>query len=339
MIRSLLGAVCGAIALLGPLSLGAQTDSLLLRIVDVGPGLCTVTRVPGDGWMIYDAGHWQGRRCIQTVRELVGTDEIDLVVISHADSDHMGDADDILHEFRVRQFIHTGFEREGTATWERMMDTVAAKVRHEGLSVRSLTTHPLVPGERIQLGDEVTITLLGGWGLFPGTGLGDSERRNAGSIVLRLDYAGRSILYAGDAVGRHIGDPGSTCAFAEEILVERHRSNVFSLAAHVLIAPHHGADNGSSSCFIDAVDPEWVIFSAGHQFEHPRDSTAVRYLDAGVRLDHLLRTDRGDDEDGDEWDQGAVPGCTDGRGDDDVQVVIWEDGTMTVGYVRPSSGC
>lgn len=329
------------LALLLPSGVGAQTDSLSLRIVDVGPGLCTITRAPGDAWMVYDAGHWQGRRCIQAVRELVGTDEIDLVVISHSDGDHLGDADNILQEFTVRQFIHTGYEREGEggANWRRMMDTVAAKVRHEGLSVRSLTTRPIVPGEQLELGADVTITFLGGWGLFPGAGLDEAEQRNAGSIVLRLDYAGRSIVFAGDAVGRHIDDLASTCAFAEETLVDRHRSNVFSLAADVLIAPHHGADNGSSSCFIEAVDPEWVVFSAGHAHEHPRDSTAVRYLDHGVPVDQLLRTDRGDDEGDDEWDHGRVPGCTDGRGDDDVNVVIWDDGAMLVGYLRGSSGC
>ena len=118
-----------------------------------------------------------------------------------------------------------------------------------------------------------------------------------------------------------------------------------ALAAGVLVAPHHGADNGSSTCFIEAVDPDFVIFSAGSQFGHPRDSTARRYLDHGVGLDSIFRTDRGDDEDGDvgsfEWKNGSVSGCQDQKGDDDVDIVIVEGGALSVAFLSPpaATGC
>ena len=35
------------------------------------------------------------------------------------------------------------------------------------------------------------------------------------------------------------------------------------IAADVLIAPHHGADNGSSTTFIQTVNPTHVIFPSG----------------------------------------------------------------------------
>ncbi|NIQ14291.1 MAG: hypothetical protein GTO02_07775, partial [Candidatus Dadabacteria bacterium] len=57
-----------------------------------------------------------------------------------------------------------------------------------------------------------------------------------------------------------------------------------SLKSDVIIAPHHGADNGSSKCFIEAVDPTYVIFSAGHRHDHPRAVTAQRYIDHGVSV-------------------------------------------------------
>lgn len=88
-----------------------------------------------------------------------------------------------------------------------------------------------------------------------------------------------------------------------------------------------------------------MIFSAGSQFGHPRDSTARRYLDHGVALDSIFRTDRGDDEDGTlgplEWKHGAVPGCQDQKGDDDVDIVIVEGGALSVAYLNPepSTGC
>ena len=69
-------------------------DALLSRIVDVGPGLCTVTIAPGEersAVMVYDGGHWQGRACRNAVREMVVGDTIDLLVLSHSDADHLGE--------------------------------------------------------------------------------------------------------------------------------------------------------------------------------------------------------------------------------------------------------
>ncbi len=115
------------------------------------------------------------------------------------------------------------------------------------------------------------------------------------------------------------------------------------IRSDVLIAPHHGADNGSSNCFIVAVDPQFVVFSAGSidTRGHPRQSTVNRYLAHGVPWSNLFRTDRGDDEtDSEEWkDDRTVTGCNDGRGDDDVEIVLPESGRPQVDYRVASTGC
>ncbi len=118
------------------------------------------------------------------------------------------------------------------------------------------------------------------------------------------------------------------------------RSDKPSIASDVIVAPHHGADNGSAQCFIDAVDPEWVVFSAGHAHRHPRVDAAQRYLDAGIALSKIFRTDRADDESGTgEWKEGAVDDCSDPRGDDDVEILVTDTGTVTVGYAQGDGGC
>jgi competence protein ComEC len=68
---------------------------------------------------------------------------------------------------------------------------------------------------------------------------------------------------------------------------------VVSLKADVLIAPHHAGNNGSSTCFMQAVDPQFVIFSAGHDHGHPSRGAAGRYLAHGILEPNLFRTDRG----------------------------------------------
>src|SRR4051794_30245721 len=71
---------------------GAQTLSgdAVIRIVDIGPGLCAVATVPGGHGMLFDAGPPGATRCQQAVRELVPGRHLDLVVLSHSDKDHIG---------------------------------------------------------------------------------------------------------------------------------------------------------------------------------------------------------------------------------------------------------
>jgi len=312
---------------------------LYVRVVDVGPGLCTITETPNGHYMIYDAGHWQSSQCLAAAREIVDGDEVDLLVISHSDSDHLGEADELLAAFNVRQVIRTGTVRT-TTTWENVHEAVAREVR-DGASVMNLQSVPLIPGTTIALGD-ATVTLIAGWGAWTGSGLTTSERRNVVSVVVRLDYAGASILYTGDTVGRRITDDASACKDAEAFMVANHDAGTVSLKADVIIAPHHGADNASSECFIRAVDPDFVVFSAGHEYQHPRRNAAERYHAQGVPWTRMYRTDLGDDESADgneEWARGRAAGCTDRRGDDDVEIVIRASGAVEVAYRGSASGC
>lgn len=42
----------------------------------------------------------------------------------------------------------------------------------------------------------------------------------------------------------------------------------------------------------DETQPDFVIFPAGHDHEHPTANTAQRYIDDGVNVDNIFRTDR-----------------------------------------------
>ncbi len=326
----------------GPADEGPSTNEpLVVRVVDVGPGLCTVTRIPASDrvhYLVYDAGHWTGGRCLAAVREVVGALPIDLLVISHSDSDHLGDADEILDQFVVESALTTGFERT-TASWQAMRDALAA-VEAGGADVRRLTEEPLVPGETLRIGDAV-ITLVAGWDRWSLTeGLTTAERRNVVSIVIRVEYAGSSIIYTGDTIGKRLTDGDDACKDAEMVMVGRHDAQEVSLDSDVMIAAHHGGNNGNAACFIEAISPSAVVFSAGHDHEHPTTAVANRFLAAGVRADSIFRTDRGDDEPGDgHWEPAGAPRCRDARDDDDLEIRIAATGEVTVRYRAPDPGC
>ena len=65
-------------------------------------------------------------------------------------------------------------------------------------------------------------------------------------------------------------------ASAENWLLETYGKN---LKAQVLIAPHHGSKTSSTFDFIKAVQPDYVLISAGcrNQFGHPHPAVLQRY--------------------------------------------------------------
>jgi competence protein ComEC len=327
-----------AVTLLGSSSLMAADDDpngVYIRVVDAGPGLCTVTRMPGNHFMVYDAGHWDfDAVCLRAVQEIVPSGEpIDLLVLSHSDSDHLAAVDEIFDHFTVDRVIRSGNTRWLIKTWRQAYWAIR-RARNSGdtvdVNLWRLPGRQIQPGFTMAYGD-TTLTQVSGWNLPPDSWdmHGRSEKNNAGSIVIRLEFAGKSVLFTGDAIGRHLRDPADTCIAAEASMVGN--VGTVPLQSEVLIAPHHGADNGSSTCFIEAVDPDWVIFSAGHDHHHPRQAVADRYLAHGLTTERLLRTDLGDNEGQSEWSLGATSE-RDRPEDEDVEIKIGADGTVAVRY-------
>jgi competence protein ComEC len=310
----------------------AQTNALFVRVIDVGAGLCCVVKTPDDHYMIYDAGVGSGT--IKRIEKLIKTNVIDLLVLSHNDSDHIGSVSNICKSFTVKTALHTGMYR-ATDAFANAKKSILKEVQTENCRNLDLGKTNISPGRTFQVGS-VPVTFVCGfnkplksWGLKNA-----GEKNNAVSIVMRLEYAGKSILFCGDAVGRHKDDPDeNACIATEKFIVDR--TNALPVRSDIIIAPHHGADNGSSKAFVQAVSPTYVIFSAGSKHHHPTDAAARRYLTNGVALTNFFRTDLGDDEDGtgdEEWDQGRIPGHNDESGDDNIDILVTSNGEITIQY-------
>ena len=302
------------------------------RVVDVGAGLCCVVAMPNGHYMIYDAGNFEdnGQTAITAIQEIIPEGSvIDLLVLSHCDADHLAAVPEICQKYTITRVIRDGFERE-TDTWQDMDEAIEQEVIDEACADINLKHVDIEPGESFTYGP-VTVTFVCGFYDLPDDwpNLPTSESRNARSVVMRLDYAGRSMLFTGDTVGRLNDDPDEVCVAAEKFMVDN--AAEVPIDVDVMIAPHHGANNGSSADFIAATSPEYVIFPAGHKHEHPRHAAVSRYLAAGVDVEKMFRTDRGDNEGDEEWpsedDDGADP-----RGDDDVEILLSAAGDVQVRY-------
>jgi beta-lactamase superfamily II metal-dependent hydrolase len=333
-------AALGSAALAAP----ATAQDAYLRVVDVGAGLCVIALSPDGHSMVYDAGRGQSP-CLDAVRELIPNHKIDLLVLSHSDSDHIGATRGILSENDVAVIIHPGDPRGPTLAPIRQ-----AIAQEPNADIWNLKVRPVPFGTRFPVGS-ATATFVAGWSDGQKTrGTGEptltkkpAMRNNALSSVIRFEFAGHSVLLTGDTVGRPDSQDNTLCRYAERKMVNN--AQTVPIKSDVLVGQHHGADNATANCFITAVQPQFVVFSAGHQHRHPRQSAADRLIANGVMPDHIFRTDRGDHEGGagwkKEWVYGSLAGCNDGPRDDDVEIHLPSDPLMpvSVGYRTPSNGC
>jgi competence protein ComEC len=321
----------------------ANVDAVVdIRVLDVGPGLATLIKLPQNKFVIYDAGGNSETNTLAQIKEYipVGSD-VELMVISHTDEDHLVAAGKVIRDYKVKKVIWPGYERsmistdDPTGAYDIFLNSLNNSTT-EKINLNELDS-VIAPGTNFKIG-AATFTFLCGFGEPPAEwGLNDrGEKLNSVSIVMKLTFAGRSVLFCGDAVGRHRDDPETSLIATEKYLID----NAFSLLpSEIIIAPHHGARNGSSKAFVEAVKPEYVVFSAGHKFSHPTQRTANQYLRFTTKT-KIFRTDRGDDEKtSTEWFETRIANCTDKRNDDIVQIQLVSNGTYRVYYLIAGNTC
>lgn len=334
-----------------------EPHSLFLRVIDTGSGTATLTIISGAPGthrkvMIYDAGHWNDDALlIDELKHYLGQRKtINVMVISHSDSDHLGGADTVLKYWKVRKNVRTGWEGNRPGTYWAFRRALEDSVADNGTEDFVIGNGSPAHGETWALGD-AQITFLSGFAALPaGWDVGvppsnedrfESKSRNAVSIVVRLTYGDRAILFGGDAVGRTDKAPWSQNLGTEKYLLDHSAER--PIAADIILAPHHGADNASALPFITAVNPSWVIFSAGVHHKHPKFNTFRRYERIGVPVSQILRTDRGDEKGrADEWWGDWDDSCRDGHGDDGISILIPKGGAITVDQdppADPALGC
>lgn len=229
---------------------------------DVGQGSAVLLRTQRH-LLLYDAGPRHpgdsdaGQRVLLPLLRARGDARIDLLLLSHGDSDHTGGAASLLARLPVA--------------------ALSSSLRDDDpLRAGGVPHRRCVAGQRWQW-DGVHFELLHPQPL-------DDERSatdNALSCVLRvqagLSGQGRSLLLTGD-----IGHA------QEAALVARYGRD---LRAQVLLVPHHGSRGSSSEAFIAAVAPGTAVVQAGwrNRFGHPASETLARYRALGVevvRSDH-----------------------------------------------------
>ena len=258
--RGVPGRFLGALAL-APLFLARPVPpapgTFRMTALDVGQGTAVVVQTHSHA-LLYDTGpRWHdtadaGGRIVVPFLRATGIRSLDVLVVSHKDLDHSGGALSILQTVPAGVLVSSLPEDS----------PIVARAAERGQSLRCRNgQHWDWDGVRFEL-------------LFPdGEHYADAWRKtNDLSCVLRVVSAAGSALLAGDIE-----------AMSEIALVTTRRD---SLAADVLIVPHHGSRTSSTSSFVAAVAPRHAVFSVGYRnrYGHPRADVVARYHRADAAI-------------------------------------------------------
>ena len=231
---------------------------------DVGQGDSVLIVTPEGRQVLVDGGP-KGDSAVRVLSGAMprGDRSLDLVVMTHLDSDHSRGLLDVLDRYRVGAVL-AGPESPDAAMYAQWQ---------AGLERNRMEVVPVHQGYRLDLGSGVMAAVLN-----PRPGSSDRVSANDGALVLRVTYGDVSFLLTADIE-----------AEAEAVLA----AGGAVIQSTVLKAAHHGSKTSSTAGFVDAVAPAAAVISVGqsNSFGHPNDEVLGRLI-RQTGSENLYRTDR-----------------------------------------------
>jgi len=236
-----------------------EKSSWQVEVFDVGQGLAVLIKSNGKN-LLYDTGASYGKHYAVAESTILpylkanAINELEYLFISHSDNDHAGGRYVISKNLRIKQ-AYSG---------------EPALLNSANVNLNYL---PCSADQSFLLGT-LTISVF--------APLRVSSNNNDSSCVVKVSDGIHSVLLTGD-ISKSV----------EQQLVDRFALDTVSytspsingLDANILIAPHHGSKTSSSMAFIKAVNPDWVVFSAGYKnrWRFPITSVVKRYESLGIK--------------------------------------------------------
>lgn len=257
---------------------------LRVHVLDVGQGDSILIISPDKKAALIDAGaNGKGSVALEAMQRY-GVTQLDYLIVSNSQVDHVGGADEVLRGIKVLKVIDTDIapptsvvdETQPPANKPQQELPTVVSYRDFRNAVKETNTQyeKAEPNKIYDLGGGTRLTLLA-----PTQPLFTKEQMktgghelNANSIVVRLDYGDFSMLLVSDAEAQ-----------TEERFLAKQDLN---LSAKVLKVAHHGSKYATSEEFVKRVKPEAAIISTSehNRYGHPSQVVLdrLRYAKASV---------------------------------------------------------
>ncbi len=252
--------------------------SFEITFIDVGQGDAILLNFFDEHHILIDAGMRNpyfdnGRRVVAPFLKRQGIHKLDAIVLSHADSDHLGGFPYILRNFKIGEIWDNGLTKDTRVFREYTHLIDSLNIPHRILRA----------GEIVTDFSPVQIFVL-----HPGEDfISRGYSANDASLSLKISYGEIDFITLGDI----------------EKNGERYVSRFGNLLqSEILKVTHHGSKTSSSEKFLDFVEPDMAVISVGqsNKFGHPRQEILKRLEERDIKI---IRTDL----------QGAVILKTDGK--------------------------
>lgn len=236
---------------------------LTVQFIDVGQADSALITLPDGKHMLIDAGGNATADLLTDYLKAEGVSRLDYVVGTHPHEDHIGGLDKVIDRFDIGALYLPRVDDSQVPT-TRTYEDVLTSIQNKGLKATQ---------------GKAGVTILDQEGLSAqilAPNGGKYPELNSYSIAVKLTYGQKSFLFMGDA---------------EQDSEEEMLQKGWNLRADVLKCGHHGSSTSTSPDFLDAVNPQYAIFSCGvnNKYGHPHRETAQALAERNVTV---YRTDQ-----------------------------------------------
>lgn len=235
----------------------SKNQYLKVAFLDVGQGDSIFIEAPNGKQILIDGG--PDNKVLSKLGDVMplGDRSIDMIIATHADSDHVGGLPAVLDLYQVSMILENGATSK-TKIYQALEDEITTKKIKKEIAKR---------GMKIMLDDEKNIYLEI---LFPDRDISSLDS-NDGSIVGKLVYGNESFMLTGDATN-----------YTENIITWNETPE--TLHSNILKLGHHGSRTSNSYLWLQKVNPEEAIISAGlnNRYGHPHQETLDRLAQLNI---------------------------------------------------------
>ena len=213
-------------------------------INDVGQGDSSIIHI-NDETILMDTGGVLNKYSNQNsflstmlvnILKSLGIKKIEYMILTHGDYDHMGEAINLVNNFKVENIIFN------CGSYNELEKELIKVLEKKKIKYYSCIKELNISNYKLQ---------------FLNTGIYDNENDN--SSVIYFNYEGNKFLFMGDAGVEKEND----------ILEKYNLKNI-----DFLKVGHHGSNTSSSVLFINSINPKYSLISVGknNRYGHPKET-------------------------------------------------------------------
>lgn len=231
----------------------AGANSMTVLYLDVGKADCTIL-TDGAHTVLIDCAETDDGETILSVLKENRISQIDLLIVTHFDKDHIGGVPEVLSSFSVFHVIEPDYAPENP-------EAEAYTAYRAALELASITPEAVSDALGVTFGD-MQLSILGAGGAAY-----EKNTDNNNSLVVTVTHCENRFFFAGDIEKQRIAD-----------LLEAGVSS-----CDVLKVPHHGVYNKQLPALFAALGMKEAVITCSEK--NPADSETIDRLDAlGCRV-------------------------------------------------------